>query len=61
MVKNSVSFIEFKKSQFLLEESKITLHKEIEDIEKENTRLTKDLHYEKTNNFILIVLVVALT
>ena len=60
IAKNSVSLVEFKKSQFLLEESKQWLHKELEDIENEKARLKKDLKYEKTSNVILIVFVVLL-
>jgi hypothetical protein len=52
--------IDFKKSQFLLEESKGSLHKEIEDIEKEKNKLKRDLKHEKTTNIILIVFVVLL-
>lgn len=60
IAKNSVSLIDFKKSQFLLEESKGSLHKEIEDIEKEKNKLKRDLKYEKTTNVILIIFVVIL-
>jgi len=60
MVKNSVSVIEFKKSQFLLEESKGHMNKEVEDIKKEKKKLQADLKYEKTTNLILIVFVVVL-
>lgn len=60
IAKNSVSLIEFKKSQFLLEESKGNLHKEIDDMEKEKNKLKKELKYEKTTNIILIVFVVLL-
>ena len=60
VAKNSVSLIDFKKSQFLLEESKWSLHKEIEDIEKEKNNLKRELKYEKTTNIILIIFVVLL-
>jgi len=60
VAKNSVSLIDFKKSQFLLEESKGSLHKEIEDIEKEKNNLKRELKYEKTTNIILIVFVILL-
>jgi hypothetical protein len=43
-----------------LEESKGSLHKEIEDIEKEKNKLKRDLKYEKTTNVILIIFVVIL-
>lgn len=60
MVKNSVSLVEFKKSQFLLEESKGHMNKEVEEIKKEKEKLQGDLKYEKTTNLILIVFVVVL-
>lgn len=60
IAKNSVSLIEFKKSQFLLEEAKGSLHKELEDIEKEKNDLKKELKYEKTTNTILIIFVLLL-
>ena len=60
VAKNYVSLIDFKKSQFLLEESKWSLHKEIEDIEKEKNNLKRELKYEKTTNIILIIFVVLL-
>lgn len=60
MVKNSVSVVEFKKSQFLLEESKGHMNKEVEDIKKEKEKLQGELKYEKTTNLILIVFVVVL-
>ena len=60
VAKNSVSLLDFKKSQYLLEESKENLHKEMWDLEKETTRLTTELKYEKTTNIILIVFLVLL-
>jgi hypothetical protein len=39
VVKNSVSLIEFKKSQFLLDESKTYLTKEVEELKVEKERL----------------------
>ncbi|MGB2110759.1 MAG: hypothetical protein ACPHY8_02300 [Patescibacteria group bacterium] len=60
MVKNSVSVIEFKKSQFLLEESKGHMNKEVDEIKKEKKKLQSELKYEKTTNLILIVFVVVL-
>ncbi len=63
VAKNSVSLLEFKKSQYLLEESKDSLSKEIENIEKEKIRLEGELKYEKkTNNLLtsfLIILLIA--
>ncbi|QFR38606.1 helix-turn-helix domain-containing protein [Candidatus Gracilibacteria bacterium 28_42_T64] len=60
VAKNSVSLIEFKKSQFLLDESRGYLNKEIEDLKTSNDKLTGDLKYEKTSNLLLIVFVIAL-
>ena len=54
IAKNSVTLIDFKKSQFLLEESKTFLNKEVEDLKAEKTDLTKKLKYEKTTNIIII-------
>lgn len=60
IAKNSVSLIEFKKSQFLLEESKGYLNREVDIIQDEKDKLTTELKYEKTTNIILIVFVVLL-
>lgn len=60
IAKNSVSLIDFKKSQFLLEESKESLNKDLEDLEREKTKLEWELKYEKTSNIILIVFVLIL-
>jgi hypothetical protein len=60
IAKNSVSLMEFKKSQFLLEESKGGLYKELENIEGEKKRLEQELKYEKTSNVILIIFVILL-
>lgn len=60
IAKNSISLIEFKKSQFLLEESKSFLSKEIDDVKEENEELQKKLQYEKSTNYILIAFVVIL-
>ena len=54
IAKNSVTLIDFKKSQFLLEESKTFLHKEVEDLKWEKADLTKKLKYEKQTNAIII-------
>jgi CHASE3 domain sensor protein len=43
-----------------LEEAKGSLHKELEDIEKEKNDLKKELKYEKTTNTILIIFVLLL-
>lgn len=60
VVKNSVSLIEFKKSQFLLDESKTYLTKEVEELKVEKERLWGELRSEKKTNLILIVFVVIL-
>ena len=60
LTKNSVSLIEFKKSQFLLEESKTYLSKEIHDMKKDKNKLEKELKKEKGNNLLLLILVIVL-
>jgi hypothetical protein len=60
IAKNSVSLIEFKKSQFLLEESKWHLAGENTDLKEKASMLTQKLKYEKTTNYILIVFCVIL-
>jgi len=57
---NSVSLLDFKKSQFLLEESKTWLNKEVEMLASEKDRLINELKYEKNSNTILIVFVIIL-
>ena len=54
VAKNSVTLIDFKKSQFLLEESKTFLNKEVADLKQEKTELAKKLKYEKQTNAIII-------
>lgn len=60
ITKNSISLIDYKKSQFLLEESKWYLSKEVEDLQEEKEMLLKELKYEKSSNVILIVFTVLL-
>lgn len=60
IAKNSVSLLDFKKSQYLLEESKTWLLKEVKLLEKEKEKLSSELKYEKTSNIILIIFVVVL-
>lgn len=60
MAKNSISLIEFKKSQFLLEEWKEFLSQEITDLKTEKNRLLKDLNYEKSTNSILMIFILIL-
>ena len=64
IVKNSVNLIDYKKSQFLLEESKNYLNKEVENLKEEKEKIDKELKYEKTTNkllifFLIILLIVA--
>lgn len=60
VAKNSVSLIDFKKSQFLLEESKSSLNQSLVDLEWDKEKLTKDLKEQKTNNMIILVALVFL-
>lgn len=60
VAKNSVSLIDFKKSQYLLEESKEHLWKKLDELSSEKEQLKKDLKYEKTSNIILIFFVLLL-
>ena len=60
IAKNSVSLIEFKKSQFLLEESKGHLSHELEEAKRAKLELQQKLKYEKSTNYILIVFCVIL-
>jgi len=60
VAKNSVSLLDFKKSQYLLEESKETLNKNLENLETEKEKLVWELKYEKTTNLILIIFVLLL-
>ena len=60
VAKNSVSLLDFKKSQYLLEESKEWLNKNLWELEKEKERLESELKYEKNSNVMLIVFVIIL-
>lgn len=60
IAKNSISLVEFKKSQFLLEEWKDFLTKEVTDLKVEKNRLVKDLNYEKWTNSILMIFILIL-
>ena len=60
IAKNSVSLLDFKKSQYLLEESKENLNKNFEELEREKEKLVNELKYEKTSNIILILFVIVL-
>jgi hypothetical protein len=55
IAKNSVSLIDYKKSQFLLEESRSNLNQAIIDLESDKEDLEKKLNTQKTNNWILII------
>jgi predicted site-specific integrase-resolvase len=60
IAKNSVSLIEFKKSQFLLEESKSHITQELEILRDTELELKKKLKYEKSTNALLIAFCIAL-
>ena len=60
IAKNSVSLIEFKKSQFLLEESKWHLAQEVTGLRQRTSDLDQKLKYEKSTNYILISFCVVL-
>lgn len=60
IAKNSVSLIDFKKSQFLLEESKSSLNNTLEELSNDKEKLTSELKYQKTNNIILIIALIVL-
>ncbi len=60
IAKNSVSIIEFKKSQYLLEESKGSIAQEAQKLWEQKKVLEEKLKYEKTTNIVLIVFCVVL-
>ena len=60
IAKNSVSLVEFKKSQFLLEESKWHLSQELSGLRERGKQLEQKLKYEKSTNYILISFCVVL-
>lgn len=60
IAKNSVSLIDYKKSQLLLEESKTNLNQVIIDLESDKEELNKQLKYQKTNNIIMLIALVVL-
>lgn len=60
IVKNSISMIEFKKTQFLLEESKNSLNSDLENTKKELENKSQALKEEKKLNYILIIITVIL-
>lgn len=60
MLKNSVSLIDYKKSQLLLEESRSNLNQAIIDLESEKEDLQKQVKHQKANNIIMLLALVAL-
>ncbi|PZM86708.1 hypothetical protein DLH72_00250 [Candidatus Gracilibacteria bacterium] len=60
IVKNSVSMIDFKRSQMLLEDSKTHLGSAISELKSKNEILEKDLKHEKTTKYILFITVLIL-
>lgn len=60
IAKNSVSLIDYKKSQFLLETSRSNLNQNIIDLESDKDELEKELSYQKTNNIIMLLALVFL-
>lgn len=60
VAKNSVSLLDFKKSQYLLEESKDGLNSSLKETQMEKEKLESELKYEKKTNIILVVFVVLL-
>ena len=60
IVKNSISLTEYKKSQFLLDESKTYLSKEVDDLKWERNKLEKEFKKERNYNILLVLLVVML-
>lgn len=54
VVKNSISLVEFKKTQFLLEESRVSLSQELETTKKDLEKSTQQLQSEKNANIILL-------
>ncbi|MFK7780269.1 MAG: helix-turn-helix domain-containing protein [Candidatus Gracilibacteria bacterium] len=60
IAKNSVSLLDFKKSQFLLEDSKVNLEKDLQGLASDKEKLKIELKYEKTSNIILIFFVLIL-
>lgn len=60
VVKNSISMIEFKKTQFLLEESKNSLSNELDSSKKELEKKSIELKEEKKLNYILTIILLIL-
>jgi len=60
IVKNSISMVEFKKTQFLLEESKNNLILDLASAKKEIEIKNNLLKEEKSLNYILIIISIIL-
>lgn len=60
VVKNSISMLEYKKTQFLLEESKNSLYSDLEVAKKELENKNNTLQEEKKLNYILIITTILL-
>lgn len=60
VAKNSISLIEFKKSQFLLEESRGYLNKEVDELNRYRRNLKLKLKHEKKTNYILLAFTIIL-
>lgn len=56
VLNNSVSMIEYKKSQYLLEQSKEAIEKEISKVRDENENLEENIRREKQINIILFTI-----
>lgn len=57
IAKNSISVIDFKKSQFMLEESKTHLSSALNDLKREKDKLEKNMKNEKVTNIVLLLFV----
>lgn len=60
IVKNSVSMIDFKRSQMLLEDSKTHLWTAISELKAKNENLEEKVKYDRITIFILVIFLVAL-
>ena len=60
IAKNSISINDFKKSQFLLEESKSVIASELDLAKKQKNTLQQKLNYEKQIKLLLLFLSIAL-
>lgn len=60
IVKNSISMVEFKKSQFLLQESNTSLNNELSSLKKDLQEKNQAFLQEKKTNIILYILIALL-